>query len=192
MFLSSYKQMSLNLQYLSFHFLWAHFSLLHSPNLNQTEKAFHLLYINYCNQAPVQHNPAPPHLTTDACTAMTKLDVLLKDKINVYITDSSWHLCSTGTLRYTVSVGSWLQHFKTTYWYHLQRSIHSRNWWHLDHLLRVHYNYRWLREECWLTVGSYCRNCYHIRQEFNLPAEWLRSGNSMLFTVISLVQSPLK
>jgi len=81
--------MSLNLEYLSFRFPWAHFSLLHSLNLNQTEKAFHLLYINYSNQAPVQHNPVPPHLTTDAHTAMTKHDVLLKDKINVYIIDGS-------------------------------------------------------------------------------------------------------
>ena len=55
---SSYKQTSLNLQYLSFHFLWAHFSLLHSLSLNQTEKAFHLLHINCSNQALVQHNPA--------------------------------------------------------------------------------------------------------------------------------------
>jgi hypothetical protein len=86
---SSYKQTSLNLQYLSFHFLWAHFSLLHSLSLNQTEKAFHLLHINCSNQALVQHNPAPPYLTTVAHTAMTKLDVLLKDKINAYITDGS-------------------------------------------------------------------------------------------------------
>lgn len=77
------------LQYLSFCFLWAHFSLLHSPNLNQIKKAFHLLDTNYSNQAPVQHNPVPPHLTTDVHTAMTKLDVLLKGKINVYITDGS-------------------------------------------------------------------------------------------------------
>jgi hypothetical protein len=57
-----------------------------------------LLCINYSNQAPVLHNPVPPHLTTAEHTATTKLDILLKYKINAYITDGSWNLCSTGML----------------------------------------------------------------------------------------------